>query len=231
MFRDLTTLFSVELTEQRKFWLRTLPRGKHAAQLFGEASAPAYAAVILLLCVVAVFYLKIMVFARSFQGWSPRVCSRVLSLTQLVWGILSSSLGLALFVLEVYRVGGGARLLNGLAGGSVKPFRLPLTWAITFNCLALDAALTVLASAPFLLRCATNLVPSLFAAAYPPFPPPAREAKEGAQAADSATAASAPPAPALGSAAEALRALDCTDLVLTRLLELCLMFCLHKYQS
>jgi hypothetical protein len=224
---DGLALLAAELAAQRKFWLRTLPRGRHAAALFGEASAPTYAAVLLMLGIVAVFYLKVTVFARSFQGCSPRLASRALARSQCVWGVLSSLLGLALFVWELLGAGGGARLINGLAGGSVKPLRLPLTWGLTFNSLAVDGALTLLASTPLLLRCAAALAPALYAAAYPPFPPPPPpKGAKGAAAPEPAP----PAAPALGSAAEALRALDCCDLVFARLVELALMFALHKYQ-
>ena len=222
---DALAVLAAELAVQRKFWVRTLPRGRHAAALFGDASAPTYAAVVLMLGVVAVFYLKVTVFARSFQGCSPRLASRVLARSQCVWGVLSSLAGLALFVWELLGAGGGARLINGLAGGSVKPMRLPLTWGLTFNSLAVDAALTLLASAPLLLRCAAAVVPSLYAAAYPPFPPP--PPPKGATGAPEQPAAAAP---AMGSAAEALRALDSCDLVFARVVELALMYALHKYQ-
>lgn len=212
---------STELLAQRKFWVRTLPRGKNAAALFGEASAASYAAIILLLCVLAVFYLKVTVFARSFG--SCRLSARALGRTQCLWGLLSTLAGLAGLVAEILHAGGGARLLNGLAGGTVRPFRLPLSWALTWNSLAVDAAFTLLASAPLFLQCLVALAPALAASAYPPFPPPARDGKD-------AKGAPAPAAPALGSAAEALRALDCCDLVLARLLELAIMYCLHKYQ-
>jgi hypothetical protein len=224
---DAAALLAGEAALQRKWWVATLPRGRHAAALFGEAAAPTYAAVVLLLCVIAVFYLKVTVFARSFQSCgSARLGTRALARSQCVWGVLSSLAGLALFVYEMLGAGGGARLLNGLAGGSVKPFRLPFSWALTFNSLAVDAALTLLASAPLLLRAAGAVVPGLHAAAYPPFPPPPKAQGAGGAAAAEAEA----PAPALGSAAEALRALDCCDLVLARLVELALMYALHKYQ-
>lgn len=214
---------SAELLAQRKYWLRTMPRGKHAAALFGAAAAPTYAAVVLLVSVIAVFYLKVTLLARSFTGCAPRHSSKVLGRSQCAWAALSTLAGLALFGFEVYAAGGGARLLASLGGGDAKPVRLPYTWALTFNSLSIDATFTLLASAPFLLRCLVALSPSLAGQLYPPFPPPAREGAAGGEPA-------VPISPALGSAAEALRALDCTDLLLARLLELFLLYVLHKYQ-
>jgi hypothetical protein len=232
---DFWDLFKGELLVQRKYWLRALPRGKGATLLFGEATAPAYASIILIVTVVALFYLKIIMFARSCRCAQ---FTRALQYTQCTWGIASSLVGLLLYVYELYSLGGGTRLLTGLAGGAgkLKPFRMPLTWALTFNSLAVDSAFTVIASAPFFLRCLVSLVPSLLPYAYPPWPPLRPAAAASGEAADKAKVeqkGAVPPAElrAPGTGAEVLRDLECCEFVLERLLELSILFCMHKYQS
>lgn len=223
----IQAILVAELKSQRKYWRQCLPTGKHGADLFGAAAAPAYSVLVLIVGAAMLFYVKVTCLARSLHVL-VRASYSTLGTARDVWALTSSLLGLLAFVYDVYKNGGGARFFQGVSmggGSSPKPLRLVWSWALSWNCLAMDAGLTLLSCAPLLLRVAANLRPAIWETVYPLFPRP-KKTGEGKEAADAR-----PPTAATGTTAEVLRSLDCWDLLLARMGELSILYFMHRFQS
>jgi hypothetical protein len=233
------------LAAEYKVWRKTLPRPCHLLPLLvGDGAWPVYQPVFTLCFLVVLFYVKLLSLTRVVSdcgGGAPdpalRAPPSALRSMRRAWAAVSLLGGLALFVAEAWSATqGGARLMPvgaavrapGEPAGKPRSTWLVLAWGACFSSLAVDAALTALALAPFFLRLAAALLPPLWARAYP-VPEGAPEgAPEGGGGGDHPAPAKPP---ALGTTCEALRRLDCSDLVVGRLLELSLLYCFHKYQN
>jgi len=227
MLSPIQVILNAELKSQRKYWRQCLPTGKHGADLFG-AAAPAYSMLVLIISAAMLFYIKVTCLARSLHVL-VRTSYSTLGTARDVWALVSSLLGLLVFVYDVCKNGGGARFFQGVSmggGSSPKPLRLVWSWALSWNCLAMGASLTLLSCAPLLLRVAANLRPAAWwETVYPLFPRP-KAPVDGKEA-----PGAHPHTAAAGTTAEVLRSLDCWDLLLARLGELSILYFMHRFQS